>query len=277
MATTQSTLHWMSRRDILAGSAAVLAGGLVGGAGLAYATIEAPAGGEPPPLPWKWVELDPMEAGRRAYRFYMDKGGCGTASYLSILSMLQEQVGYPWTTLPDMMMIHAAAGYGGHGTLCGALGGASCIINLATYSAEPDPIYRQLIDRLFYWYARQEFPTKRFDDISKMPNQVTAPAHSPLCHTSVSSWTLAAGEEVNSAAKKERCAKVSGEVVYTVVYSINEYFAGRWTPPKWQPSDEIAHCVKCHGPDNMMHTNTRMNQQQGHMECLMCHGDHTKR
>jgi hypothetical protein len=75
----------------------------------------------PPPLPCVWAKLDPLEAGRRAYRFYKERGGCGTASYLSLLSLLKENVGYPWTTLPDMMMARAAAGYGGHGTLCSAL------------------------------------------------------------------------------------------------------------------------------------------------------------
>jgi hypothetical protein len=268
--------RWFSRRDVLAGSAAVLAGSLAGGAAVVYAATESADKQEPPPLPWKWVTLDPDEAGRRAYRFYLEKGGCGTASYLSMLSMLKEQVGYPWTTLPDYMMMHAAAGYAGHGTLCGALGGASCIINLALYGPEKEPVYKQVIDRLFWWYAEQEFPTERFDDISKMPKQIRVKAMSPLCHTSVSSWTLDAGEEVTSEAKKERCAKVAGEVVYTVTHSINEYFAGRWVPPVWAPSAEISHCVKCHGPDNMTHTNTRMNQQQGHMECLMCHDDHTK-
>ena len=91
------------------------------------------------------------------------RGGCGSGSYLSILSMLKEKVGYPWTTLPDLMMSHAAAGYGGHGTLCGSLGGASCIINLVAYDEKQ--VFRQMIDRLYYWYAKQEFPTDRFDDI----------------------------------------------------------------------------------------------------------------
>jgi len=31
------------------------------------------AGG--PPLPWKWVKLDPMEAGRRAFRAYLEHKG----------------------------------------------------------------------------------------------------------------------------------------------------------------------------------------------------------
>lgn len=276
MTSAHHPIKWFTRREILAGSAALVAGSLAGGAGLAYATAEAVSPDSPPPLPWKWVEIDPQEAGRRAYRLYFEKGGCGTGAYLSMLSMLREQVGHPWTTLPDMMMIHAAAGYGGHGTLCGALGGASCIVNLALYGHGDGDVYKQMIDRLFYWYAEQEFPTTRFDDISEMPGQIRVKAKSPLCHTSVTSWTLAAGESASSKAKKERCAKVTGEVVFTVVHAVNEYFAGRWTPPEWQPSEEISHCVKCHGPDNMTHTKTRMNQQQGHMECLMCHDDHTK-
>lgn len=267
-----------TRRTLLTGSAALLAGGAMGGVMAAYAASdkakpEAPAGG--PPLPWKWVNLDPMEAGRRAYRFYFEKGGCGSGSYLGLLSLLREKAGHPWTILPDFMMSHAAAGYGGHGTLCGALGGASLIINLVAYG-EKGEIFRQMIDRLFYWYADQEFPTDRFDDISKIPKQVKAKAMTPLCHTSVSKWTLAAGAQVTSKEKKERCAKVTGEVVYTVTLAMNEYFDGKWKPPVWTPSKQIEHCVKCHGPDDMWQAKEGMNHQQGHMECLLCHGDHTK-
>jgi len=54
----------------------------------------------------------------------------------------------------------------GHGTLCGALGGASLIINLVAYG-EKNEIARQMIDRLFYKYADLDFPTDRFDDISR--------------------------------------------------------------------------------------------------------------
>jgi len=122
----------VSRRTLLTGSTALLAGGGIGSAITALAAApETPVSA--PPLPWKWVRLDPLEAGRRGYRFYKDKGGCGSASYLSLLSLLKEKVGYPWTTMPDMLMVHAAAGFGGHGTLCGALAGASVIVNMVTY------------------------------------------------------------------------------------------------------------------------------------------------
>ena len=266
-----------TRRSVLTGSAALLVGGALGAGissvGASPAPTEAPAGA--PPLPWKYVNLDPLETGRLAFRFY-EKGGCGYATYRAFLSQFKEKVGYPWTTLPDTMMTHAAAGYGGHGTLCGALGGTSLILNLVAYS-EKDQVYRQMIDRLYWWYAAQEFPTDRFDDICAFPKQVRAKAMSPLCHTSVSKWTLAAGAEVTSKGKKDRCAKVSGVVAYITALALNEYFDGKWKPPVWNPSKEVEHCVKCHGPDDWQHTKTGMNQQQGHMECLMCHDDHTKK
>jgi len=267
-----------SRRRILTGSAALLGGIALGGAAFAATAPvkDAKAAVEPPPLPWKWAKLDPLEAGQRAYRTYFD-GGCGHTTYFTLLSMLREKVGYPWTTLPDRMMMHGAAGYGGHGTLCGSLGGTALIINLVAYKDAKDLTYTQLVDRLFYWYAKQEFPTTMFDDISSVPKQIKVKAKSPLCHTSVSSWTLAAGAEVTSKEKKERCAKVAGETVYIAVKALNEYFDGKWTPPVWEPSKNIEHCVKCHGPDDMFQTKEKdgMRHQQGHMECVLCHDDHT--
>jgi Putative redox-active protein (C_GCAxxG_C_C) len=188
---------------------------------------------------------------------------------------LKEKVGYPWTTMPEYMFAHAAAGYGGHGTLCGVLGVCSALINMVVF--DKDETYRMMIDRMMDGYARMEFPTDRFDDISSIPKQVKTRAMSPLCHTSVSKWSLAAGTQVNSKQKKERCAKVTGEVVYIVVDYLNQYFEGTWKPSPWTPKEEIAHCWKCHGSDDMWHNKAGMNDQQGHMDCLLCHTDHTKK
>ena len=117
---TQAETPICSRRSMLTGSAALLVGGAVGTVMTAFAASEPAKTGktasEAPPLPWKWAKLDPLEVGRRAYRNYAI-AGCGHATYMAFLSLLREKVGYPWTTLPDNMMIHAAAGYGGHGTL----------------------------------------------------------------------------------------------------------------------------------------------------------------
>jgi len=45
---------------------------------------------------------------------------------------------------------------------------------------------------------------------------------------------------------------------------------------KWTPLENIAHCIQCHGPETFPDYTDGMNQQQGHMECLLCHTDHTK-
>jgi hypothetical protein len=63
-----------TRRNLLAGSAALLTGGLVSGIQNIYAA-PAPKTQSAPPLPWKWVKLDPLEAGRRAYRHYLKNKG----------------------------------------------------------------------------------------------------------------------------------------------------------------------------------------------------------
>ncbi len=276
MTTRDDARRQISRREVLRGSAAIVAAGSVG-AGLAAIAGEPEAPTSAPPLPWKWVKLDPLEAGRRAYHYYKVKGGCGSASYLSLLSLLKEKGGHPWTTMPDMLMVHAAAGFGGHGTLCGALAGASVIINMVTYGEKRDEYLQNnaIVDRLFWWYAEQDFPSKRFDDISPMPKQIRVKAMSPLCHTSVSKWSLAAGvKDLHDQAKIERCAKVAGDVIYIVTTALNEFFEGKWVAPVWRPSLAIEHCVGCHGPGTPTEKPLRWNQQ-GHMECLMCHDDHT--
>ena len=63
-----------SRRRILTGSAMLLAGGIVGRISNAVGAPK-PVADKAPPLPWKWVKLDPLEAGRRAYRSYLKNKG----------------------------------------------------------------------------------------------------------------------------------------------------------------------------------------------------------
>jgi hypothetical protein len=64
-----------SRRSILRGSAMLLVGGLAGRVSSAYGVPEPVAEKAALPLPWKWAKLDPLEAGRRAYKFYLTRKG----------------------------------------------------------------------------------------------------------------------------------------------------------------------------------------------------------
>jgi hypothetical protein len=67
-------IELVSRRHMLKGSALLLTGGIVGGMSNAC-SAPIPTSAAAPPLPWKWAKLDPMEAGRRAYRSYLEKKG----------------------------------------------------------------------------------------------------------------------------------------------------------------------------------------------------------
>jgi hypothetical protein len=74
MNTHKEKAGLVSRRAVLKGSALFLTGGAAGHISNAY-SAPAPKAAPAPPLPWKWVKLDPLEAGRRAYRGYLTGGG----------------------------------------------------------------------------------------------------------------------------------------------------------------------------------------------------------
>ncbi len=171
--------------------------------------------------------------------------------------------------MPDLMMANLAAGYGGQGTLCGALGVAAQLFNLVAFDEQKT--YSKMTDDLFQWYSRMAFPTERFDAMCYFPKQVQQAAKSPLCHISVSQWTLAAGANVTSKEKKDRCAKVTGEVIHRAVSMLNEYVEGRYTIQKYPFEEENRACLSCHGADDMWHEKDGMNNQQGKMTCSLCH------
>ena len=138
---------------------------------------------------------------------------------------------------------------------------------MVTYGKKRDEYLQNnaIVDRLFWWYAEQDFPTERFDDLSPLPKQIKVKAMSPLCHTLVSKWSLAAGvKDLHDQAKIERCAKVAGEVVYIVTTALNEFFDGKWVAPVWNPSPEIQHRIKCHGPDTPTQEGTQVESAGAH-------------
>ncbi len=67
-----------SRRCFLNNAGCAAIGGLVAVTGsslLQDKKAHATAVPEAPPLPWKYVKLDPKEAGKRGYKNYLAKGG----------------------------------------------------------------------------------------------------------------------------------------------------------------------------------------------------------
>ena len=68
----------LSRRNFLSTAGCAAMGGVVavaGGSLFAGRKASAADAPEAPPLPWKYVKLDPKEAGKRGYHNYLERGG----------------------------------------------------------------------------------------------------------------------------------------------------------------------------------------------------------
>jgi hypothetical protein len=164
--------------------------------------------------------------------------------------------------LSDNMFQHAAGGYGGQGTLCGSLGACSSLINLVTFDNKNT--HNMMITDLINWYASYNHPTDEFDAIVHFPKQKRVVPGSPLCHVSVSTWAVANDTKIATYERKDRCAKVAGKVAMQTVTMLNAYAAGKYHSTAPGVSEKTGACLACHGP-------SEDHNQQGRMECGLCH------
>lgn|SRR5690554_3841998 len=247
----------VSRRAFLAGTGGFLAGAALGSRLLGAVGLAAPAQPDVPAWPWTYVPLDPEVVRRKGYDGFME-GGCCYGAAWAILSELQEKVGHPFTGVPADMFRYGAGGAAGWGTLCGALNGAAAMINLVTPQSDCTP----LVNELFGWYCDTALPTEKSNGFG--PANVPSVAGSPLCHISLSRWAEAEGTKVTE--RKQRCAKLTGDVAARAVELLNAWHAGQFVPA-YVPAESVGECMTCHGPDGLADTH-------GKMDCVQCHEPH---
>ncbi len=245
----------------------IAAGTLMLGTGIAGAQSQSGTVTESP-LPY--VELDPNEARLLAHAGYY-KSGCAFATFYSIVTLLRDKVGGPYNQIPLRMLGYGRGGAASWGTLCGALNGAGAAINLVAPDADVNAILGDLIG----WYTITEFPTAEANalavakgykyDTNQQYLAVALPtsvSNSPLCHASVAEWIKASGFAEPTTERKERCARLSGDVAYKTVLMLNAWKAGKFVPA-FKVSEETAGCLSCH-----------QTQQVGKMSCTSCHEPH---
>lgn len=253
----------LTRRKFLIGAGS-LATGVVAAGGLAgCGTTNVTANSsESSTLPWSYKKLDINLIRKRGYEGYY-KFGCCYGAAEALLLTLKETSGGLWGTIPLEMFKYGAGGAYSWGTLCGALNGSLAVINLA--SAKHAEIGNELIG----WYTQFPFPSDKHETYCKIPKQITTVAKSPLCHVSVSTWADKANAKINEALKKDRCAKVTGDTAARAAEMLNQALDGKFAALYAVP-EEFKHCMQCHQGEK-----STLDNQQGKMNCTLCHDDHT--
>lgn len=220
----------LSRRSFLAGGAAVL--GLAAIPFLAGpATAVAAGAGDVSASPFPYEQLDPDVIGRRAYEIYYTSY-CAEANWWPIIEALAASsnptTAAAWQTIPKNIFKYASGGVDGWGTICGCLNGACAIIAATGAPAGVG-------DALVQWYTETALPSNFIDKSVRdgwtptgapvpLVNVPTSIAESPLCHNSLSQWTMVSkGLPSTVASVGDRCGKLSGDVCRKAVQLLNAY------------------------------------------------------
>jgi Putative redox-active protein (C_GCAxxG_C_C)/FlgD Ig-like domain len=261
----------VTRKEFLKTGARYAAGVAVGAGVVNMVThSNMKAGGLAYTWPWPYQTLDVEAVRILGHDAYWAGKGCSYGSFHAIATKLREVLPDPWDALPSEIMLYGGGGGAGWGTLCGALNGPAALISLVVTS----PRSNVLNSELFGWYTQTLFPTDTSNqyaanhtftdnrcDVALAQNA----SGSPLCHASVTEWCKASGITQDDLKRKERCARVTGDVAAFAAHILNEEFAGTFAAT-YVPPATIADCMSCHGVGTM-------NTVAAKMDCVQCHGD----
>jgi hypothetical protein len=219
----------LSRRDLMKKAGMVAVGTGFAGLSLSLANKAIGAGEEQqikiPDLPWPYKKLDPEAVAEAAYEGYY-KGACGYGVFESIVSLLQKEVGFPYTTLPLTLFVVQQGGVADVASLCGALNGAAHAIFLITGGMDKKLREKSyaVIQDVFLWYEQTALPDYR----PKNPKYeiVKSVSGSNLCHVSVSKWCKASKFKSFSKERSERCGWITAAVAKYTVETLNKYADG---------------------------------------------------
>ncbi|MCL4369593.1 MAG: C-GCAxxG-C-C family protein [Chloroflexi bacterium] len=232
-----------SRRIFLANAGKLAAGAAAGAAGLSLVAGSqgtAAAAADVPEWPWPYKKLDPEKVYWRGVDGYY-KNACAQGAFSALIG----ELGYPFTTVPVGMLKFGEGGVSGWGSHCGALIGSSAAIGLVH---KDSAVYGKLINELTLWYTEE------------------LGSGSPLCHISVTEWAKRNGVKVDSQERKDRCARLTGEVAKKAALLLNAQADGQFTPAIG-PRQAVVDCLSCHGKMGMENVRNSVLQ-----DCTPCHG-----
>jgi hypothetical protein len=86
---------------------------------------------------------------------------------------------------------------------------------------------------------------------------------------SVTNWCYASGFEEAAVQRRERCARLTGDVAAKAAELLNAELAGSFVSEYAFPSADSS-CMACHAPD----TPLELTLTNGKMDCDLCHAPH---
>jgi len=226
------------------------------------------------PAPYDTLDVETVRI--NGHDDYVTEGkGCCYAAFNAMVQLLRAQLPATFPSFPSEIMIYGHGGVAGWGTICGAVNGAAALISMVCDKATSD----QLVSELCGWYTQALIPSDISNDYAVAGDKYTATKSdevltqnacgSVLCHVSVSQWCIASGVDVHDPKRKERCARLTGDIAAKAAELLNDHFGSGFTAG-YIPPASIATCMVCHSAEGAQ------KDVASKSDCEQCHGDNTK-
>lgn len=226
------------------------------------------------PAPYDTLDVETVRI--NAHDDYCTEGkGCSYAAFNAMVALLRAQLPATFPSFPNEIMIYGHGGVAGWGTICGAINGAAALISMVCDKATSD----QLVNELCGWYTQALIPSDISNTYAVDGDKYTATksdevltqneSGSVLCHVSCTKWCNVSGVAINDAKRKERCARLTGDVAAKAAELLNAHYESSFSA-EYVPPASIASCMVCHSAEGTM------KNVASKSECNQCHGDYEK-
>jgi len=261
----------ISRKDFLASGTKYAAGAVIGAAAAGALTNKALAGVNATwPFPYQALDVEKVRILGHDLYYDATYGGCCFGAFAALVNASAAVAGEPYTSFPTGIMLWGGGGGASWGGTCGAVMGSAAFIALVTAKADASALESEV----FGWYTQTKFPSdmsNQYGVQSKYTQNKYTQAlvqnisGSILCHASIAEWCKSAKLAESSTERKERCARLTGDVAAYAAQILNDKLAAKFTP-LFVSQAIIAECKGCHS-----------STITSKMECTQCHGDHRTR
>jgi cytochrome c553 len=261
----------ITRKEFMEDAAKMTIGAVAGVTALSTVFSDNASANPSTTWPWPYAQLNVEQMRKAGHDAYWSGKGCSYGAFHALVSGLRVAIGEPYNSLPTEIMIYGHGGGAGWGALCGALNGPCALISLVCTKTRADIINNELLG----WYTQALFPS----DLSNQyavesaygDNRYTQALQqnvsgSILCHVSVTEWCKVTSIAVGDLKRKERCARITGDVAAYAAKLLNDEFQSQFAATYTSPQS-VAICGTCHGSTGSKpYTAVKM-------ECVQCHGN----